>query len=355
MSDKRLGDRGVAVEGDRTSATGPVTDEPSALGAAATLPDQPRQRPTRADRREARRQDRRRTRQAESTMPPDDGHVEASGAYSDTVYVFESKGTTSTPVLPYVRALWDRREFMLAQARADLRGKRSSTVFGAIWGVLDPLIQAGLYFMVFTIIRRGGRPIDFLHVLIGGIFLFQLALASITEGGRSIRSSKAFMLNSTFPRAIFPIMVVCKGIMTFPPKVLVYAAFHVGLQAPVGRGLLLLPLLFGLQVVLMVGLALLVSTVTVLIKDADNAVQYVARLLFFITPVIYPLALIPDGVRAFVSWQPFFALFASYQEIFDGGVPGIGLLIQVLLWSVGLLVVGARVFLRHEREFAIRL
>jgi teichoic acid transport system permease protein len=355
MSGERLGDTGVPVDDDRTPATVPAASEASTLGAAATLPERPRRRLPRSERRAARRRDRQAARPAQSVRPSDNGHVEGLESYSDIEYVFEPHGATSTPILPYVRALWERREFMLAHARAELRSKQSSTVFGALWGVLDPLIQAGLYFLLFTIIRRGGRPIDFLHVLIGCIFLFQLALASITEGGRSVRSSKNLMLNSTFPRALFPITTVCKGVLTFPPKVLVYAAFHLGLQAPVGRGLLLLPLLFGLQLVLMLGLALLVSTLTVFFKDAENAVQYVGRLLFFITPVIYPLALIPDGVRAVISWQPFFALFASYQEILDGGLPGFGLLIQVALWAVGLLVIGARVFLRHEREFAIRL
>jgi ABC-2 type transport system permease protein len=240
-------------------------------------------------------------------------------------------------------------------SRADLRGRRTSTALGALWGILDPLMQAGIFFLLFTIIRPGGRPFDFLHVLIGGIFLFQLGLSSITEGGRSIRNSKSLMLNSTFPRALFPIAVVLKGVLTFPPKILVYILFHIGLGAPVGWGLLLLPLLFGLQVMLMVGLALLVSTLTVFVKDAENAVQYIGRLLFFTTPVIYPLSLIPDGVRAAVAWQPFFGLFASYQTVLDGGVPGLGWLLLAAFWAIGLLAVGTRVFLRHERELAIRL
>lgn len=261
----------------------------------------------------------------------------------------------SMPVRPYVRAVWQRRGFILELARAGLRGKRTSTALGALWGVLDPLIQAGIYFLLFTIIRRGGRPVDFLHVLVGCMFLFQLALSSITEGGKSIRSAKNLMLNSTFPRAVFPISVVCKGIISFPPKVLVYVVFHLALQAPVGWGLLLLPALFAVQVVLMVGLSLLVSTLVVFFKDVENAVQYVARVFFFTTPVIYPLSLIPDGVRAVVTWQPFFALFASYQTILDGRVPGLGWLLLAVVWAIGLLVVGTRVFLRHEREFVMRL
>jgi ABC-type polysaccharide/polyol phosphate export permease len=350
MTGKRLEPSGPPATREDVTATMPTEEEPSVLGAAATLPAPPR---TRRARRAHRASARRGARQARPE-PSGNGTADSNG-YSDIVYVFEAGAATTTPLRPYLRSLWDRRRFMLEQARADLRGNRSSTALGGLWGILEPLLQAAIYYMLFTIIREGSRPTEFLHILVAGIFLFQLALSSITEGGRSIRGAKSLMLNSIFPRALFPITTVCKAVMKFGPVVPVYAAFHFVLQAPVSWSLVLLPVLFAFQVLLMVGLALLVSTLVVFVRDAGNAVQYVGRLLFFTTPVIYPVALIPDGIRAVLSWQPFFALFASYQEILDGRVPEPGLLVQVVLWAVGILVLGTRVFLRHERELAIRL
>jgi ABC-type polysaccharide/polyol phosphate export permease len=78
-------------------------------------------------------------------------------------------------------------------------------------------------------------------------------------------------------------------------------------------------------------------------------------MLFFATPVIYPIALLPDAARLLVGWQPLFALFASYQAVFTGEVPSLALVLQAIVWAAILLVVGGRVFLRHEREFAIHL
>lgn len=323
--------------------------EPALLGAAATVPAERRAGARRAARRAGRAEGRRRS-------PRSTGGSEPSlGAYSDVEYVFEPHTPATPPIVPYLRSLWARRRFMVELARADLRGKRSSTVLGGLWGVLDPLFQAGIYYMLFTIIREGQRPTEFLHVLIGGIFLFQLALSGLTEGGRSIKGGKSLMLSSSFPRALLPITTVWRGVMGFLPAVFVYAVFHVALGAPYGWGLLLLPVLFALQLVLMVGVALLTSTIVVFFQDAGNVLQYVGRVLFFTTPVIYPVGIIPADIRSFLSWQPFFALFASYQEVLDGGVPGVGLLVQIALWSSGFLVLGAWVFLRHEREFAIRL
>lgn len=324
--------------------------EPAVLGAAATLPDQ-RRRGRRGQRRTERRRE---ARFSQGPAPGPDLAADADG-YSDVEYVFEARGLNTPPLGPYIRSLWQRRRFMLEMARAEIRGQRSSAALGAVWSVLDPLFQGGIYFLLFTVIRRGGRPIDFLHILIGGMFLFQLALGALNQGGRSLKSSKNLVLNSTFPRALFPLTTVCKVVMTLPPAIAVYAVFHVALGAPLGWGLLLLPMLFALQVMLMLGLSLLVSTLVVFFKDAENAVSYVTRLLFFTTPVIYPYDLLPDSLRPVLSFQPFFALFTSYQVILDGGVPELWQIAQVVVWAALLLVVGLRVFRRHEHEFAMRL
>ena len=88
-----------------------------------------------------------------------------------------------------------------------------------------------------------------------------------------------------------------------------------------GPGLFVLPLLFVLQIVMNVGIALLVSTFVVLVPDGTNVMNYVTRILFFATPVIYPVSLLPEGARLLIAWQPLFALFASYQAVFSGEVP----------------------------------
>lgn len=340
--------------GEPTPALGDPTPEspegePALLGAAATLPVEQRRRSTRGERRAARR-DRRAGGRAHA------GGAQGVGSgYSGVEYVFEAGIAAPTPLVPYVKDVWERRRFIVELARAGVRGKQASTILGRLWGVIDPLFQALLYYLLFTIIRRGGRPIDFLPILIAGFFLFGLATSALGEGGRSIRGSKNFMLNSTFPRAVFPITSVYTAIIRFAPAVFVYAAFHIALRAPTTKALLLLPVMFSIQLVMMLGLALLVSTTVALYADAGNAIQYVTRILFFTTPVIFPLATIPPGIRDVLFWQPFWALFESYQEIFGGKVPELGQILLAAAWAVFFLVVGTRFFLRHERELAMRL
>jgi teichoic acid transport system permease protein len=276
--------------------------------------------------------------------------------YSNVEYVFEPHSSTVPSLREYVAALWARRQFMAALAQSDLRSLRSSTMLGSVWTVIDPLFQAAIYFFLYAVLRGGnGSQVKFLPILLGNIFLFSLSLAAMGDAGQSIRRAKRLMLNSTFPRALLPVTSVYKSLRQFVPAACVFAVLFPLVGGQFGPGLFVLPLLFALQIVMNIGIALLVSTFVVLIADATNVMTYVTRVLFFATPDIYPVSILPAGAKLLIAWQPLFPLFASYQAVFSGQLPSASLVLQTALWAVALLVIGIRVFLRREREFTIHL
>lgn len=281
-----------------------------------------------------------------------------AGQYSDVEYVFEPHSASLPDLREYVAALWERRQFMVELARSDLHSLRASTALGSIWSVLDPLFQAGIYYFLYTVIRggKGGSAnTKFLPVLIVGFFLFSLSLAALGEGGASIKRGKGLMLNSSFPRALLPVTSVYKSLRRFVPCACVAAVLFPLTGGTLGTGVFLLPLLFILQTMMNVGIALLVSTFVVLVPDGGNLMSYVNRVMFFATPVVYPVSLLPPNARVLIAWQPLFPLFASYQAVFTGQVPSASLVLQTALWAIALLVVGGQFFLRHERQFALHL
>ena len=211
----------------------------------------------------------------------------------------------------YAAAIWERRTFLVHLVRSDLRSRGSSTVLGNLWTVLDPLFQATIYYFLYTVLRALPSSAEFLPVLLGGIFLFQLSTAAFGEAGASLKRGKGLMLSSTFPRALLPISSVYKSLVAYVPSGCVFAVLFPLVGGKFGAGLLVFPLLFAIQLVMNVGIALLTATAVTLIPDAGNAIGYIVRILFFATPVIYPVSLLPDGARALVGWQPLFPLFAA--------------------------------------------
>jgi len=279
----------------------------------------------------------------------------AVSQYSNVEYVFEPHSSTVPDVRQYLKALWERRQFMEALARADLRTERSGRVLGNLWSVLNPLFQAAIYYFLYTVLRRGASQDNFLPILIANFFLFGLSMSALGEGGTSLKRGKGLMLNSAFPRALLPVTAIYKSLRSFVPAACVLVVLFPVVGGTVGPGLFALPLMFTLQVVMNVGIALAVSTYVVLAPDGNNLVQWLTRMLFFVTPVIYPVALLPPAAKAVLQFQPLYPIFASYQAIFGGSMPSPGLVALSALWAGGLLVFGARAFLKHEREFALHL
>jgi teichoic acid transport system permease protein len=277
------------------------------------------------------------------------------GSYSNVEYVFEPHSSRMPDVREYVESLADRRAFMVALARSDLKSKRSSTALGNIWSVLDPLFQAAIYYFLYSVLRRGNSQNTFLPVLLGGLFLFTLSMNALSEGGSSIKRAKGLMLNSTFPRALLPVTNVYKNLKQFVPSACVFFVLFPLVGGKFGAGFFLLPLLFILQIIMNVGISLLVSTFVTLVADGSNVMTYVNRVLFFATPVVYPVTLLPASAKLVIGWQPLFALFSCYQAIFSGGVPSPFLVAQAAVWAFALLIIGGQLFLRHEREFAMHL
>lgn len=285
------------------------------------------------------------------------GRDGAAPSYSDVEYVFEPHGSTQLPLAEYVRDIWERRRFIEALANAELKGSRSNTVVGELWGVLDPLIQGAVYWFVFSIIRGGekGDNTEYLTMVIAGVFFFNLTRIALNDGGRAILKGRGLMLNSTFPRALLPLAAVWRGILEFLPAVPVYVVFHLALGAPLGPGIAMLPLLFLLQVAISTGLALIFATAIVIVRDTSNLLNYVMRMLLFITPVIYPVESLTPTLQTILSLNPLFAVFSAYQIIVLGGVPSFGLIVQATLWAVGLMAIGIRVFRKYEHSFALYL
>lgn len=274
-------------------------------------------------------------------------------------YVFEPNERVRPPFRSYVDDLWERRQFLTALARSELRGARSSTLLGELWGVIDPIFQAGIYFFLITLFRGGGASPEEnrerLALLVGCIFLFTFGQSAVTDGSRSILKAQGLMLNSTFPRALLPLASVYRSLLQLGPALVIYAVFHLLLRQPVGVGVATLPLLFAIQVVLCTGMALLFATFTVFLRDTTNLLAYAMRVLFFATPVLYPVSLLSPTTRTVMLANPFYPLFHSYQEVIVGGTPDPLMVLLAMGWAALFAVAGYRVFVSHERSFALRL
>lgn len=275
----------------------------------------------------------------------------------DELQVFEPHTRRVPPLGPYLRELWGRRRFAVHLARMNLKAASYDTVFGQLWQVLNPLLLAGVYYLLFGVIlgRQRDDP-EYLSVLLAGLFAFTFTRNALGLGATSIVSGGRLILNTAFPRALLPISAVVSALMLYIPMLGVYSVFHVIGGQPVGWQLLWLPLLVAVHTVFNLGLALVFAAVTVYFRDTSSFLPYLLRIWLYLSPVLWAVEDAPARLRPLLAINPLFPLFGVWHDVLlDGRAPSAALLGYAALWAVGLLLGGAWFFLTREREFAVRI
>lgn len=276
---------------------------------------------------------------------------------AETITVYEPHMRGIPPLGTYLRRLWERRRFGWAKARADLKAQHLDTFFGQLWTVLNPMLLAGVYFLVVTLIRGGQRDDpSYLAQLLGGLFCFSFTRNSISYGAKSIVGGGALITNTAVPRALLPLSSVLSALLVYGPMLLVYAVLHLLGGYPVGPQLLALVPLTLLQTVFNCGLALTFAAMTVYFRDTSSFLPYLLRIWLYLSPVLWRLDRVPETLRPLLFVNPLTPVLTAWQQILlDGRWPDGRLLLAVAGWAFASLFIGALFFLSREREFAVRL
>jgi teichoic acid transport system permease protein len=262
------------------------------------------------------------------------------------------------PVRPYLADTLSHLTFAYEKSRLDLKAAHKDTWFGRLWNVLNPLLLGLVYWLLVQVIFKGGgdNPWETLAQILGGLFFFALPSGALSLGARSIVGGGTFVLNTRIPRLILPIGSTISAFLNFAPSLIVYAIMHLAARLPVGVQLLwLLPILF-LLTITSLGLATLFATLNVYFRDVAAFLPYVTRIWMYLTPIIYYYTFFPEDVRWVQYVNPLGGIFIGLQEVLiDGNNPSFSYMLSAVAWASVLLTGGVYLFLRRERDFAVRI
>jgi len=271
-------------------------------------------------------------------------------------HVYEPHKIGIPPLGPYVRELWRRREFAREMSRTDLRAIHYNTVFGQLWLLLNPLLLAGVYFVLVDILRGGTRGAEFFAHLMAGLFAYYFVSDAVRKSVRSVTSGGRLILNTAFPRALLPLSSVVTAVKRFLPTILVYIPVHIIAGLPVGLHLLWVIPLAGLLTIMAAGLTMLVAAAQVYFRDLKNILPYALRVWLYASPVLYYADEVPDRYDFLLAVNPLGGLLTAWSDVLNlGQAPDASALALACAWALALFVAGAAFFVSREREFAVRL
>jgi len=253
----------------------------------------------------------------------------------------------------YLRNLWRWREFGWFLAMGNLKARNASTSLGLFWWVLNPLIMAAIYFLVFGVIFDGrrGDP-DFLAWLLSGVFVFNYTATTMTSGANSILANGRLLVNIRFPRLVLPISAVIETGIGFILSLGVYylIAWPVNGVGP-GAALVWLPAAFALHTLFNLGLAGWTARLAIPFRDINNLIPHITRLWLYLSPIIWPLSLIETRggwMEQLASLNPLFGLLSFYRTALMGRPLDGGAFALALVWIAVIGLGGILSFVRNE-------
>jgi ABC-type polysaccharide/polyol phosphate export permease len=264
------------------------------------------------------------------------------------------------PLVPYFRELWHRRPFAAELSRATMRGANTATFFGQAWLLLNPLLLAGVYYMLVTIIRGNNDPALFLHLTLG-LFAFTFVTTAATSGATSITTSGKLLINTAFPRLLMPLSTVRTAFFRFLPTYAVYLVFHLIFNRGYWHPRMLLAAYFLLMMVIFAtGLAALFAAMQVYFRDLKNFLPYFMRIWMYLSPVLWmPEMLLGRFSRTLVTLvqvNPMYPMLTGYTDLLQHGrMPPLYTWWAAAAWALAAVTVGFLFFISREREFAVRL
>lgn len=262
----------------------------------------------------------------------------------------------------HLRNIWQYKDFIFASVKREFQSKYQNSILGATWVVLNPLAMVLVYTVIFSQVMQaklpGGNPsFSYSIYLCSGIFTWGL-FAEIVGRGQNIFIDNANILKKlSFPRITLPIIMLFSAILNF---LIIFGLFMVFLilsgQFPGWVGLAVVPVLL-VQILFSMGLGMSIGVLNVFFRDVGQLFTIIMQFWFWLTPIIYPIKVLPEVLRPIVlTLNPLAPVIMSYHSIFvDAQLPDWHALIAPLLWSITLCVIAIRLFSKHTHDIVDEL
>lgn len=249
--------------------------------------------------------------------------------------------------------LWAYRELLFFLTWRDVRVRYKQAVLGMGWVVLQPLLMT-LVFTIFlgVIVRVPSDGVPYPIFAYSGLLLWTFFSGAISGSGNSLVGNAHLITKVYFPRLLVPLASILARVVDLLVALMMLVGLMIYFRVGMSTGLLMAPLMITLLALLALGLGLWTSALNVKYRDVGLALPVFIQLWMFVSPVVYPLALVPERWRLLYSLNPLVGIIEGFRaalfgKSFNWQALGISAIV-----TVALLVYAGYVFKRREKTFA---
>jgi lipopolysaccharide transport system permease protein len=250
--------------------------------------------------------------------------------------------------------LWRYRELLWMLAGRDVRLRYKQTALGIIWVVLQPIVAALIFTVVFG--RFGGLPSDgrpYLLFVFSGLLPWNYFASALQRAGNSLITDSRLVSKVYFPRLLIPMASTAAVLIDFAVTLAVFAVLLLLYRTPLTWHILLLPFFLLLVTLIAVGASFWLSAFNVQYRDFMYATPFLIQVWMYASPVVYAASIVPERWRALFSLNPAVGFVEGFRwSLLGGSALTPGMVLITVGVGIALFVSGAFVFRRVERGFA---
>jgi ABC-type polysaccharide/polyol phosphate export permease len=276
----------------------------------------------------------------------------AANQTSELVY---DSAARHLPVVEEIRELLQYRNLLTQLVARNIKTRYKRSVLGIAWTMLNPLLTMGILWVVFSNLFVTTVPHYSVYILSGLVFwsFFSLSTSAIMN---DLIWGGSLLKRIYVPRTIFALSAVATAMVNLVLALVPLAIFMVISGAPFTPALLFLPVSILMIAGFSLGLGLWLSTLAIQFTDVVEMYQILLTAWLYLTPIIYPITIIPEEYRWLFMLNPIYHLLECFRLPLQAGrLPDASTFAMALGCAVVALVGGSVTFVRKADEIAYRV
>ena len=235
----------------------------------------------------------------------------------------------------------------------DFKIRYRNMSLGVFWSLLNPLVMMAVLTFVFTKIFPNNSVKNFHVSILSGLVVFNFFSLAWQTATVSIYGNASLIKRVPLARELLPVATVLANSLHFVIQIGLLVLLALAAGYPVNVYWLLLPIIFVLEIVFVCGLSLVTSALDVYFRDIRYVVESTNTVLFWLVPIFYSFAMIPNEYRALYQFNPVAAVVMACREIImEARMPAESLMIKLTAVSLLFLGFGFILFRRLKSNFA---
>ncbi len=257
-----------------------------------------------------------------------------------------------SPFIEELLALVHYKELIFQLISRSVKTRYKRSFLGVAWTMVNPLLTMAVLTLVFSSLFRFPAENYALYVL-SGLLLWNFFAQSTTAAMGDLMWSGGLITRVYFPKSVFPVAAVGTGLFNLLLALVPYFIIAFILGAEISIAILYLPISILIATIFTLGVAMALSSVVVFFADVLPMYEIVLTAWLYLTPIIYPIDLLPEPIQAVLRFNPLLPIVEVFRApLYEGKPPDLFTLAYASAVAIVALVLGWWMFTRKSREFA---